>query len=82
MTPNLSMHRRSSESLTAAKEVRASTINHGGFLQATFDFIVMAFVVFIPVKQAACLKKEAPLLRRNFLRCDDKKTHTIDAPHN
>jgi large-conductance mechanosensitive channel len=47
-----------------------------------FDFIIIAFVTFMAMKQVTRFEKEAPLLRRNFPRCDDKKTHTIDAPHN
>ena len=46
-------------SLTAAKAAGAPTINYGVFLQATFDFIIIAFVIFILVKQVNRLKKEA-----------------------
>jgi len=47
-------------SLTAAKAAGAPTINYGVFLQATFDFIIIAFVIFILVKQMNRFKKEAP----------------------
>jgi large conductance mechanosensitive channel len=47
-------------SLTAAKAAGAPTINYGVFLQATFDFIIIAFVIFILVKQVNRFKKEAP----------------------
>ena len=47
-------------SLTAAKAAGAPTINYGVFLQATFDFIIIAFVIFLLVKQMNRLKKEAP----------------------
>ena len=47
-------------SLTAAKAAGAPTINYGVFLQATFDFIIVAFVIFLLVKQMNRLKKEAP----------------------
>ena len=47
-------------SLTAAKAAGAPTINYGVFLQATFDFIIIAFVIFILVKQVNRLKKPAP----------------------
>ena len=33
--------------LTAAKAVGTPTINSGVFLQGTFDFIIIAFVMFI-----------------------------------
>jgi large conductance mechanosensitive channel len=45
-------------SLTAAKAAGAPTINYGVFLQATFDFIIIAFVIFMLVKQVNRLKKE------------------------
>jgi large conductance mechanosensitive channel len=47
-------------SLTAAKAAGAPTINYGVFLQATFDFIIIAFVIFMLVKQFNRFKKEAP----------------------
>ena len=48
-------------SLTAAKAAGAPTINYGVFLQATFDFIIIAFVIFLLVKQVNRFKKaEAP----------------------
>lgn len=48
-------------SLTAAKAAGAPTINYGVFLQATFDFIIIAFVIFILVKQVNRLKKPEPI---------------------
>lgn len=47
-------------SLAAAKAAGAPTINYGVFLQATFDFIIIAFVIFLLVKQVNRLKKDAP----------------------
>lgn len=47
-------------SLTAAKAAGAPTINYGVFLQATFDFIIIAFVIFMLVKQVNRLKKTPP----------------------
>ena len=43
-------------SLAAAKEAGAPTLNYGMFLQQTFDFIVVAFVVFVLVRQLNRLK--------------------------
>jgi large conductance mechanosensitive channel len=50
----------SQPSLIAAKAAGAPTINYGVFLQATFDFIILAFVIFLLVKQMNRFKKEAP----------------------
>jgi large conductance mechanosensitive channel len=47
-------------SLTAAKAAGAPTLNYGVFLQATFDFIIIAFVIFMLVKQVNRFKREVP----------------------
>ncbi|MGH7183608.1 MAG: large conductance mechanosensitive channel protein MscL [Nitrospiraceae bacterium] len=47
-------------SLTSAKAAGAPTINYGVFLQATVDFIIIAFVIFLLVKQVNRLKKPQP----------------------
>lgn len=47
-------------SLAAAKAAGAPTINYGVFLQATFDFIIIAFVIFLLVKQVSRLKQVPP----------------------
>jgi len=48
-------------SLTAAKAAGVPTINYGVFLQTTLDFVIIAFVIFLLVKQVNRLKKpEAP----------------------
>jgi large conductance mechanosensitive channel len=47
-------------SLTAAKAAGAPTLNYGVFLQSIFDFIILAFAIFLLVKQVNRLKKEAP----------------------
>ena len=47
-------------SLAAAKAAGAPTLNYGVFLQSVFDFIIIAFVIFMLVKQINRFKKEAP----------------------
>jgi large conductance mechanosensitive channel len=48
-------------SLTAAKAAGAPTINYGIFLQTVFDFVIIAFAIFLLVKQINRFKKaEAP----------------------
>ena len=47
-------------SLAAAKVAGTPTLNYGVFLQTVFDFIIIAFVIFLLVKQMNRLKKEAP----------------------
>jgi large conductance mechanosensitive channel len=45
-------------SLAAAKAAGAPTINYGVFLQTVFDFIIIAFVIFLLIKQVNRFKKE------------------------
>lgn len=47
-------------SLAAAKAAGTPTLNYGVFLQSVFDFIIIAFVIFLLVKQFNRFKKEAP----------------------
>ena len=44
--------------LAEAQEAGAATINYGIFLQAVFDFIIVAFAIFMVVKQMNRLKKQ------------------------
>lgn len=48
-------------SLAAAKAAGAPTINYGVFLQTVLDFVIVAFVIFMLVKQVNRFKKpDAP----------------------
>jgi large conductance mechanosensitive channel len=47
-------------SLAAAKVAGVPTLNYGVFLQAVFDFLIIAFVIFLLVKQVNRFKKESP----------------------
>ena len=47
-------------SLAAAKAAGVPTINYGVFSQTVFDFIIIAFVIFMLVKQMNRLKTPAP----------------------
>ncbi len=48
-------------SLAGAKAAGVPTINYGVFLQTTLDFVIIAFAIFLLVKQVNRLKKpEAP----------------------
>ena len=47
-------------SLTAAKAAGAPTINYGVFFQTILDFVIVAFVIFVLVKQINRLKREPP----------------------
>ncbi|BCA55418.1 mechanosensitive channel [Nitrospira sp. KM1] len=45
-------------SLAAAKAAGVPTVNYGVFLQTVFDFLIIAFVIFLLVKQINRLKKD------------------------
>ncbi len=47
-------------SLVAAKAAGTPTLNYGVFLQTILDFIIIAFVIFMFVKQMNRFKREAP----------------------
>ena len=46
------------ESLAAAQEVGAATLNYGNFIGAVFNFIIMAFVIFCLVKSINKLREK------------------------
>lgn len=56
----IDLSRTSPPSLAAAKAAGAPTLNYGVFLQSVFDFLIIAFVIFMLVKQVNRFKKEAP----------------------
>jgi len=57
-------------SLAAAKAAGAPTLNYGVFLQHSFDFIILAFVVFMLVRQVNRLKPAAaPPSNRDCPKC-------------
>lgn len=45
-------------SLAAAKQAGAATINYGHFLNAVVNFLIVAFAIFIIVKQLARLQRK------------------------
>lgn len=50
------------ETLAEAKKAGAATLNYGLFINTLVDFVVMAFVVFLMVRQINRLKREAPIV--------------------
>lgn len=47
-------------SLAAAQEAGAATINYGMFFNTILDFVIVALVIFLLIRQVNKLKKEAP----------------------
>ncbi len=48
------------DSLESAKAAGAATINYGMFINVVIDFIIVAFIMFLIIKQVNKLKKPAP----------------------
>jgi len=46
--------------IKAAKDAGAVTINYGLFFNAIFNFVIVAFAIFLIVKQVKRLKRTAP----------------------
>jgi large conductance mechanosensitive channel len=67
---NLSAHAYST--LAEAKAAGAATINYGIFLNAVSDFLIVAFAVFMLIRQVNRLKKEqtpSPAMTRDCPFC-------------
>ena len=47
-------------SLTEAKAKGLATLNYGVFINTAFEFLIIAFAIFVVVKQINRLKREAP----------------------
>ncbi len=56
----IDLSQTSPPSLAAAKAAGAPTLNYGVFLQSVFDFLIIAFVIFMLVKQVNRFKNQAP----------------------
>lgn len=54
----LNLSGKTYETLAEAKKAGAATINYGLFISAIVDFTIMAFVVFLMVKQINRLRRE------------------------
>jgi large conductance mechanosensitive channel len=49
------------ETLAEAKKAGAATINYGIFLNTIFDFIIIAFAVFLLIRQVNRFKRKEPV---------------------
>jgi large conductance mechanosensitive channel len=47
-------------SLAAAKAAGAATLNYGAFINTVLDFIIVAFAIFLLIKQVNRLQKQPP----------------------
>jgi len=56
----IDLSRTGTPSLAASNAPGVPTLNYGVFLQSVFDFLIVAFVIFMLVKQVNRFKQEAP----------------------
>jgi len=60
---------KSYDTLAAAKAAGAATINYGTFLNTVIDFIIVAFVIFLLVRQINRWNKPAPAAAPTTKEC-------------
>ena len=56
----IALNGQSYPDLATAKKAGAATLNYGNFISATINFLIVAFVVFIIVKQVNRVMPKAP----------------------
>jgi large conductance mechanosensitive channel len=65
----LNISGRSYPTLAAAKAAGAATINYGTFLNTVIDFVIVAFVIFLIVRQVNRWQKPAPAVAPTTKEC-------------
>lgn len=55
--------------LAAAQEAGAATINYGLFINTVINFLILAFVIFLVVKQVNKLKAPEPVAESTMKQC-------------
>jgi large conductance mechanosensitive channel len=60
----ISLNGQSYATLAAAKAAAAPVIAYGQFLNTVINFLIVAFVIFMTVRQASKLQKKPPRRRR------------------
>jgi len=57
------------ETLAEAKKVAAPTLNYGLFINTLIDFIILGFAIFLIVKAATKMQKQAPVTTPTTKQC-------------
>ena len=65
----LNISGKSYDTLAAAKAAGAATINYGTFLNTVIDFVIVAFVIFLLVRQINRWSKPAPAAAPTTKEC-------------
>jgi large conductance mechanosensitive channel len=78
----LNLSGKSYDSLASAKAAGAATINYGQFLNSVIDFAIVAFAVFLLVKQINRLKAQPLPTTKECPYCASKiPLSAIKCPH-
>ena len=56
-------------SIAAAKAAGAATLNYGLFINSVIDFVIVAFAVFLLVRQVNKLNRQPPAVAPNTKEC-------------
>src|SRR5882724_11393024 len=65
----VSLNGKSYDTLALAKADKAPTLNYGVFLNTAIEFLIVAFAIFIIVKQVNRLQKPAPAAEPTTKEC-------------
>lgn len=67
----VSLNGKTYESLAAAKADKAPTLNYGVFLNTTIEFLIIAFAIYMIIKQVSRFQKpvEAPVTTKECPQC-------------
>lgn len=57
------------DSLSQAKAAGVATINYGLFINALVDFLIVAFTIFLLIKQLNRMKREEPVVKVATIPC-------------
>jgi large conductance mechanosensitive channel len=68
----LNLSGKSYESLTSAKAAGAATLNYGLFLNTMVDFVIVAFAIFLLIRQVNRLKAKPELTTKECPYCLSK----------
>jgi large conductance mechanosensitive channel len=70
------------ETVSAAKAAGAATINYGLFLNSVIDFIIVAFAIFLMIRQVNRLKRQPEPSTKSCPRCFSKiAVNATRCPH-
>ena len=65
----INLSKQSYATLELAKKAGAATINYGIFINTLIDFVIIAFVIFLVIRQMNRMKKEPPPADPNTKDC-------------